>query len=307
MMILSLLATCLHAVLCFAGAPLLWGLVNRLRARLTGQPRPSLKQPYRHLAKLLGKATLVPDTATDMFVFWPLVAFLALAMVMMLIPGFSTGMVTAKASDYVTVMGLLALGRVAVMLGEMETGSALGGASVMRMALTGLCTEAICLLLLLVFASLAQSMNLDMIAQVPAGQSVGLFVSMMFALAAMLVVAFIGVGQGGFGVAQETMALEYSGRLKALLDYAAMLRLLVWMNLLICLFIPFGIAHAGHILSWPEGLLLWGVKLLCLSVGLAVFTVVRAEIRQSKVPGILGSTLFLGALAVILLMVRVGG
>lgn len=308
---LSLLATCLHIVLCFAGAPLLWGLVDKMRARLAGQPGPSLMQPYRHLAKLLRKTTLLPDTATDMFVFWPVVTFLALAVVVMLIPGFCTGMLTAHASDYITVMGLLALGRVAMMLGGLETGSASTGASVVRMALAGVGTESVCLLLLLVFAYLAQSTNLDSIAMVSVGQSASLSVSLGFALAAMLVCAFIGAGgwpagQRGFGMAQDSVTLEYAGRLKALLDYASMLRLLAWMNLLICLFIPFGIAHAGRVLSWPEGLLVWGLKLLCLSAVLAVFTVIRAKIRQPRVAGVLGMVLFLGILAVILLVVRTG-
>lgn len=310
--VLSLLATCFHAVLCFFGAPLLWGVVDKVRARLVGQPGPSLKQPYRHLAKLLSKTTLVPDTATDMFVFWPVATFLALAVVVMLIPGFCVGMLTAKTSDYITVMGLLVLGRAMMMLGGLETGSALGGAGVARMALSGLCAEAVCLLLLLVFAYLAQSTTLNSIAQVSIGQSVSLSVPMGFALAAMLVVAFTGagyrpVGCQELGVVQDAVAMEYSGRLKALLDYAAMLRLLAWMNLLICLFVPFGIAHAGRIFSWPEGVLLWGAKLLCLSVGLAVFTVVRSEVRQPRVQGVLGAALFLGMLAVILLRVGGGG
>lgn len=309
--VLSLLATCLHVVLCFVGAPLLWGGVDKMQARLVGQPGPSLRQPYRHLAKLLRKTTLVPDTATDMFVFWPVVTFLALAMVVMLIPSFCTGMLTARASDYVTVMGLLALGRATIMLGGLEAGSASGAVGVARMALTGVGGETVCLLLLLVFAYLAQSTNLDMIVQASVGRSASLSVSMVFALAAMLVVAIIGagdwpVGQRGVSAAQDAVTLEYSGRLKALLDYAGMLRLLAWMNLLICLFIPFGIAYAGHLLSWPEGIMLWGLKLLFLSLGLAVFTVVRAEIRQPRVPSILGAALLLGVLAVILLMVKVG-
>ena len=281
-----------------------------LRARMRGQPAPSLTQPYRHLAKLLRKTTLVPDTATDMFTFWPLAAFIAFAVVTMLIPSFCTGMLTAGASDDVTVIGLFALGRVAMMLGGLETGSALGGAGVARMALSSLCTDATLLVLLLIFALITQSTNLDQIVLAFAGRQVGLFVSMGFALAAMLLVACLEIGHNpatgqDLAMGQDRVTGEYSGRLLALLDYAAMLRLLAWMNLVICIFIPFGMARAGSVLSWPEGLLLWGVKLLCLSLGLALFTTIRADISMRRVPMVLGLALCLGLLGSLLSMILV--
>lgn len=309
--ILSLLAFALHLVLCFAGAPLLWGGMDKLYARMTGQPGPSIVQPYRYIAKLLNKTALLPDTATDMFALWPLGAFLALSVVVMLIPGFCTGMFSGNASDYVTVIGLLTLGRAAIMLAGLETGSALGSIAIARFALPAVCAEATLFVLLLVFAYLAQSTTLNGIALAFGQKHGSLFVSTGFALGAMLVVAFTEAGYKPFRQqdllkGQEATELGYSGRLLALLDYAAMLRLLAWMNLIICIFVPFGMAHAEAILSWPGGVLLWLFKLFCLSTGLVIFKVLRGQARLSRVPEILSIALVLSVLSAVLLVVKVG-
>jgi formate hydrogenlyase subunit 4 len=63
----SLIATLLHIALVFALAPLLFGVVTRLRARLLGRRGPPFVQPYRNLRRLLLKTTLVPETATDLY------------------------------------------------------------------------------------------------------------------------------------------------------------------------------------------------------------------------------------------------
>lgn len=309
--ILAMLATLLHIGLCLAGAPLLCGAGAKLSAKMCGQRGPSVLQPYRHLAKLFGKAALVSDTATSLFTIWPLVAFMALAVVTMLIPGFCTGMLTANASDYVTIIGLFAFGRAAMLLGGLETGSAFGGASGARVLLQGLGAEATLLVLLLIFSFVTHSTTLD---QIEAGLSAGHAapaMAMGFALAAMLVVAVIVAGGKSAGrwelaMAQDAMTLEYTGRHLALLDYANMLRHLAWMNLLICLFVPFGMARATGLWSWPGGLLLWLFKLFCLMTAFAIFQSMRAETRLFRVPELLGIALFIGILASILLLVSVG-
>ena len=306
--LLAAIVTLLHIGLCLLGAPLLGGIIDALRARMRGQRGPSLKQPYRHLIRLFGKASLMPDTATDMFTVWPLLTFLAWAVVVMLIPGFCTGMLTAGASDYVSVIGLFVLGRAATMLGGLEAGTAFGGMGVTRMALRGLGVEATLLVLLLVFASLTGHTNLNEMALAFGGGHVGGLVAMGFALAAMLLIAVIAIcdqpatGQE-LAMVQSAMKLEYSGRQLALLDYADMLGRLAWMNLVICIFIPFGMARAQAILSWPGGLVLWAVKLLGLCVGLAIFTSMRTETRLFRVPVALGLSLGLSLLASMLLMV----
>jgi formate hydrogenlyase subunit 4 len=314
---LAFIATALHIALCFAVAPLVMGFINKLRAWLLGRRGPSLIQPYRNLAKLLRKSTLVPDTATDLFTLWPLGAFLALAVATMLIPGFCTGLLTGKAADYITIAGLFSIGRAATMLGGLETGMSFGGAGAAREALFGVFAEGALLVLLLAFTLLAHDTNLDGIASAFRGAHIGISVSLGFALAAMLAVALTETGRiptdnpsGHLELAMvhEAMLLEYSGRLLALHEYAGMLRLLAWMNLVGTIFLPFGMGRAADALSWPGGLALWAGKLLFMAVALCLFEVSRAKMRVFRVPEFLGAALLLGMLASVFLFVaaRIG-
>jgi formate hydrogenlyase subunit 4 len=317
LLILSLVATVLHAALVFAVAPLLMGGVTKLRAWALGRRGPPLIQPYFHLYKLLRKTTLVPETATEFFAVWPAASFLATATAVLLVPGFCTGLITAPASDFITLAGLFALARAATMLGGLETGFGFGGAAAGRDTLFSVFAEAALLVVLLGFVLLSKNITVDGIATSFAAAHIGISVSLGFALAAMLAVALTETGRiptdnpaGHLELAMvhEAMSLEYSGRFLLLLDYAAMLRLLLWMNLIGTIFIPFGMARAADLLSWPFGLVLWAMKLGGMAVALSLFEIGTAKMRVFRVPEFLGAAMLLGILAGVFLFVaaRIG-
>jgi formate hydrogenlyase subunit 4 len=309
--ILRLLATVMHAAAMFGLAPLLMGVVTQFRARLLGRRGPPLLQPYRDLRKLLLKTPLIPDTATELYKIWPFVAFAAIAAAAMLVPGFALDLLTARAGDFITLIGLFALSRGATMLAGLETGFGFGGAGAGRDALFGIFSEAALLLVVLFFVLITGDPTVDGIAQY-LGVSAGISVSLGFALAAMLAVALTETGRlpadnpAGhleLGMVHEAMLLEYSGRYLALFQYTACLRLLVWFCLIGTIFVPFGMAQAGAILSWPLGLLSWAVKLLGLAAALSLLEVCTAKMRVFRVPEFLGVALLLGLLSAIFLFV----
>jgi formate hydrogenlyase subunit 4 len=314
---LRLLATLLHAALIFTLAPLLAGAVATLRAWVLGRRGPPVIQPYRDLFKLLRKTTLMAETASPLFGAWPLACLLSLAVAALLVPGFCTGLLTAPLADFVTLMGLFALARAATMLGGLETGSGFGGAGAWREALYGVFAEGALLVVLLCFGLLAHGVNVDGIALAFATQHIGISVSLGFALAAMLAVALTEAGRiptdnpaGHLELAMvhEAMLLEYSGRNLLLLNYAAMLRLLLWLSLIGSIFLPFGMARATALLTWPGGLFLWLLKLAAMAALLPFYEVANAKMRVFRVPEFLGTAMLLGMLAAIFLFVaaRIG-
>ncbi len=314
---LRLIATLLHAALVFALAPLLMGAVNKFRAWALGRRGPPFLQPYFNLYKHLRKTTLVPETATELFALWPVTAFLATATAALLVPSFCTGLLTAPASDFITLIGLFALARAAAMLGGLETGFGFGGAAAGREALFSVFAEAALLVVILGFALLAHSITINGIAVAFAAGHIGISVSLGFALAALLAVALTETGRiptdnpaGHLELAMvhEALSLEYSGRFLLLLEYAGMLRLLLWMNLIGTIFLPFGMARADDILSWPLGLILWPLKLGVMAALLALFEISTAKMRVFRVPEFLGAAMLLGILAGIFLFVasRIG-
>jgi len=308
----SALATLLHAALFLAAAPLLAGLVGRLRAAALGRPGPPWLQPYLHLRRLLAKAALAPETATDLFPAWPFAAFAATLAAGVIVPGFATGLLTAPLSDVIVILGLMALARAATVLAAMESGAAFGGAAAARAALFGAFAEGAALVALLSFALITGSTRVAAIAESLRATPPGLSVSLGFALVALLAVALTETGRlpaddpaghSELGMVREGLTLEYSGRYLALFDYAAMLRLMLWMDLIGTMFCPFGMAEGAAPLSWPLGLLFWAGKLTVMAAALAAFEVSRATMRLSRVPEYLGFAMLLGVLASLFLFV----
>jgi formate hydrogenlyase subunit 4 len=316
--LLRLLATLLHAALMFALAPLLMGLVQKWRAWLLGRRGAPLVQPYRDLRKLLRKTALIPETATDYFKIWPVLTASSMAVAALLVPGFCTGLLTAGASDFIVLCAFLLLARAATLLAGLETGFGFGGAGAGRDVLFGIFAEATLLVVILGFSLIAHDFTVDGVAVYFGSGRVGLSVSVGFALAASLAVALTEAGRipadnpAGhleLGMVHEALLLEYSGRYLALFQFAAMLRLLIWFSLISTVFLPFGMAQAAHLLSWPAGILLWAAKLAVMSLALACFEVCTAKMRVFRVPEFLGVALLLGVLASVFLFVaaRIGG
>jgi formate hydrogenlyase subunit 4 len=104
----------------------------------------------------------------------------------------------------------------------------------------------------------------------------------------------------------EAMVLEYSGRHLALIEAGAMLKLLLYISLIGCIFVPFGMDVAGRVAAFPQGLATYVAKLAAAGVMLGLFETSIAKMRVFRVGEFLGGALLLGLLAVILLYVSRG-
>ena len=144
----------------------------------------------------------------------------------------------------------------------------------------------------------------------------GLRVSLALALIALVIVALaenarIPVDNPAthleLTMVHEAMVLEYSGRHLAMIDLAMFLKLLLYVSLIGCLFLPFGIARSGAgVGEYLVGLALYIVKLLAGGVLLGVFEMSIAKMRVFRVPNFLGAAFMLGLLGVLLLFVSRG-
>jgi formate hydrogenlyase subunit 4 len=99
----------------------------------------------------------------------------------------------------------------------------------------------------------------------------------------------------------EAMILEYSGRHLALIELSASLKLLLYISLIACLFMPWGISTAAA----EPSMLAMGVgayiaKVAVASLLLAVFETAIAKMRVFRVPEFLGAALMLALLATLL-------
>ena len=90
----------------------------------------------------------------------------------------------------------------------------------------------------------------------------------------------------------------------ALIEAAVSVKLLLYLSLIACVFIPWGTAFAGAGLAAQAlGLATYAVKLLILGFLLSLFETAIAKMRVFRVPEFLGMALMLGLLGTILLFV----
>jgi formate hydrogenlyase subunit 4 len=106
---------------------------------------------------------------------------------------------------------------------------------------------------------------------------------------------------------RQAMVLEYSARHLALIEWAAALKLLLWMTLIATIFMPFGMAapESGP-LVWLLALPVWGLKMGVLATVLVLFESAVAGLRVFRVPEFLGVAILLGLLAVVFLFLSQG-
>jgi formate hydrogenlyase subunit 4 len=170
-------------------------------------------------------------------------------------------------------------------------------------------------MLMIVFtvALIAGSTQLSTMAAYMGSGVIGLRVSLGLALLALIMVAIaenarIPIDNPAthleLTMVHEAMVLEYSGRHLALIDLTSELKLLLYISVIGCLFVPWGIAPPG---ADPRaiaiGLAAYLVKLAAGGFLLAVFETAIAKMRVFRVPAFLGAALMLGLLGTLLLFV----
>ncbi len=319
--IASFLTLVLHLALMLAAAPLVLGLTKRIKARMVGRIGPPVMQPWRDLARMVRKQPVVADGTSFVFRAAPFVNLAAIVAAATLVPSFALGMASAPMADLLVIAGLLALGRAALALAAMDTGTAFGGIGASREMMFSVFAEPAFFLVVFTLALLAGTTNLDAVASLITTGALGLRISMALALVATLIVALVECSRIPVDnpathleltMVHEAMVLEYSGRYLALIEFASALKLLVWMSLIGVIFAPFGIAPRdgdGANLApwlWAVGLAAWAIKIGLMSVGLSALETTRAKLRVFRVPEMLGMALLLGLLAAIFLFVSQG-
>jgi formate hydrogenlyase subunit 4 len=166
------------------------------------------------------------------------------------------------------------------------------------------------IMIIFTLAVIAGSTQLSTMAGFLVSPEVGLRVSLGLALLALIMVAIaenarIPVDNPAthleLTMVHEAMVLEYSGRHLALIELSASLKLLLYVSLISCLFVPWGLVPPGA----PNGLLVIGLlayiaKLAIGGLLLALFETSIAKMRVFRVPEFLGAALMLGLLATLL-------
>jgi formate hydrogenlyase subunit 4 len=314
-LIFALAVQGVQMLLVLLAAPLLTGLVRRIKARLNRRIGPPVVQPYRELWRLLRKDVVLADNASWLFRAAPYVIFAATWVGAALVPTFATGLEFAWTADLIAIIAFLGTARFFQALAGMDVGTSFGGIGSSREMMIASLAEPAMLMIVFTVALIAGSTQLSTVAEVMVA-GVGLRVSLALALVALVMVAIAENGRIPIDnpathleltMVHEAMVLEYSGRHLALIELASSLKLVLYLSLIGCLFAPWGMAAAGTG-AGPAltGIAAWAVKLGIGGTCLAFFETSIAKMRVFRVPNFLGAALMLGLLATLLRFVSAG-
>ncbi len=311
-LILGLIAQGAQMMLVLVLAPLLLGFTRKLRARLLRRRGPPILQPYRDLLRLIRKEAVLAENASWLFRSGPYMIFAATWVAAALIPTFATRLQFSWTADLIAITALIGSSRFFLALVGMDVGTSFGGIGSSREMMFASLAEPAMMMIVFTLALLAGSTQLSVVADFMQTNA-SLRVSLGLALIALIIVALaenarIPVDNPAthleLTMVHEAMILEYSGRHLAVLELASALKLLLYLSLIACIFIPWGIAPADSgPAAYATGLATYLTKIGVGGLLLVVFETSIAKMRVFRVPDFLGIALMLGLLGMLLLFV----
>lgn len=299
-----------QVVLFLAVSPFIVGVIRKVKARLQCRRGAGLLQPYADLAKLFRKQPVVSTTTSWIFTVTPYILFASTLAAGLLVPAFASHMPLNFAGNIIALVYLLALGTFFLILAGLDAGSAFGGMGSSREAIVASLTEPAMIMSIFAIALTAGSTNLSTIVHKTALLE-GIVTDPsphLMALAALFIVALAETGRVPVDnpathleltMIHEAMVLEYSGRYLALVEWAAGMKLLVFLTLIANVFAPWGIATSLTPAAIGIGLAVYLVKVSGLAVLIGVIESMFAKLRLFRVSEFLGVAFILALLALV--------
>ncbi len=308
-MLTEILIELIQLLLVALGAPLLVGGVRKIKARLQGRRGASVLQPYMDLRKLFAKEAVLSENTSWVFRFTPYLLAATMLLSALIVPVLTTQMPLGALGNIIVLMYLFLLGTFFLALAGLDAGSAFGGMGASReMALAALAEPTVMIAIFAVSLRAGTTSLNDIIVRFAADPLLVLNAGHLLAFVAFLVVALAETGRLPIDnptthleltMIHEAMILEYSGRYLALVEWAAGMKLFLFLTLLANLFFPWGVALAATPFGLALALVALVVKLTLLAASIAALETAIAKLRLFRVPELLSGSFTLALLAVV--------
>ena len=260
-------------------APLLPGIINKVKAWVAGRRGPPALQLYADLAKLWRKSVVLSNFASPGFVIGPAVAWVALVGAALLMPLGPAGGAVSFRGDVLLLIYLLALARFCTAWAAMETGSAFEGMGTAREVSYAVLSEAAIIAAMLSLIVHTGSVTLITMLSPSAGAGAALLAGGLFTvlLAENCRVPFDDPNTHlELTMIHEAMVLDHSGPLLAAILHGASVKLLLFAVLLVQAVLPIGemspLAATGALAA--------GVLMVTVGVGLVETLLARLAFRR---------------------------
>lgn len=276
---IMIIAFILRLVCWVALAPLLPGLINKVKAWVAGRNGPPVLQLYYDLARLWKKGVVLSTLASPAFVIAPAVAWVALLGAAFLVPLGPIGSSLSFRGDVMLLIYLFALGRFCTAWAALETGSAFEGMGVVREVSYAVLAEAAIFAAMLSLSIQTGSVCLSAMLAPVSGAGTVLLAGGLFTvlLAENCRVPFDDPNTHlELTMVHEVMVLDHSGPPLAVILHGASMKLLLFSILLVQAVLPLADLSSGTA-TW---VLFGGVLVVALGVGLVESLLARFAFRR---------------------------
>ena len=298
----------LQVMIVLGVSPAYVGWVRMLKCWSQGRTSPGLFQPYRDIRKLFAKDVILAENASWIFRFTPYLVFGTTVLAGGIIPMLSNDLPLSATADVIVLVALFAIARFFTALAGMDIGTAFGGMGSSREMTIASLAEPAMLMAIFTISLAAGSTSLSQIVQVIySGQSL-LRPSIAFAFIAFVLISLAETGRIPVDnpathleltMIHEAMILEYSGRHLALIEWAGMMKLLLFMALGAVLFFPWGIDASGSAAGGVLAFMFLLLKLAASGVVLVLIETGLAKMRLFRLTEFLGSAFLMATLGML--------
>jgi formate hydrogenlyase subunit 4 len=287
-------------------APALPGIATRTKSLLTGRRGAPVLQLYADLAKLARKGVVYSRTTTVVFRAAPVVLAASVLVAALLLPLDGQAPVFGFTGDLVAFAGLLGLGRFALVLAALDTGSSFEGMGASREVTVAAFAEPALLLAFTVLVLATGNLSLGGMLGAPlAAVWPSVAPSLVLAGASLFMLllaenARVPIDDPAthleLTMIHEVMTLDHSGPDLALILFAGAVKFALFSALVVSVLVP--LASFDHWMS--AGVLVAGLAVIAVLVGL--IEAVMARLRMDRVPQFLVAASALAGFGVILLL-----
>lgn len=262
------------------------GVVNRVRALVSGRKGPGIFQSMKDLFRLFKKGFVFSETTSYIFQIAPVIYFASVVTAMLVVPFGNTPSFFSFEGDFVFFAYILAVGKFFIIVSALDTGSPFEGMGANREAMYGLLVEPAFFILIGSFSMLTGHFSFyDIFNSIHFGNSVsyfmGVLVTYILVQIAMLECGRLPVDDPRthleLTMVHEAMVLDNSGFDLGLIQSATSLKFSLYGLLIVNFFLP-----PGTSLALKVGMF-FAIQ-LGLAVSVALLESFRARSRMNRNP-----------------------
>lgn len=285
-------------------APMVSGLIRKIKNNLRMRKGPGIFQPYYNLRKLFAKDEVISGNSSWIFRVTPFIVFGSILTASLLVPVLTPAISFSLMGDFLVIIFLFALGRFFMTLAGLDAGSAFCGMGSSREMFISSMAEPAALLSVFAVSANCASTNLSEISALSAMH----FSSIVAAFALLLVLiaetSRIPVDNQEthleLTMVHEAMVLEYSGRSLALIELASHIKQIIFFSLIANVVFPLGITFTGTGFAMLlAGIIIYLFKLAVISAVISIIEVSVAKMRLFRVVDFLNFAFVLSLVAVV--------